>query len=132
MKKLMDQYQPQQTNQRLLTFWQSCVLCLLLGSLAFVNWDAPRQISDPTNSALIVEFEQLTLANYHRDYFRSERKSADGGGNGGDDADHYAYISLLQVTVSTLFNTVADHSLPVLAANSLKYTLPLNRAPPCL
>lgn len=131
MKKLMDQYQPQQTNQHLLTFWQSCVLCLLLGSLAFVNWEDSRLPLDSANSALVAEFEQLTLANHHRDHFRSGLQPADSG-ESGHDTDQCAYLALLQITASTLIDTVAGYSLPVLAASNAKYTLPLNRAPPRL
>lgn len=133
MKQLMNQYYTQPINQRLFAFWQLCVLFLLLGSLAFINWESPRQTSDSASSALVADFEQLTLANHQREHFRSGLQPADSGGNeGGHDADQYTYLSLLQFTVSPLTNTVAGYSPPVLAAYNARYTLPLNRAPPRL
>lgn len=129
----MEQYYTQQINQRLLAFWQLCVLFLLLSSLAFINWEGSRQPSDSANSALVAEFEQLTLANHQRDHFRSGLQPADSGGSeGGHDADQYTNLSLLQITVSPLTNTVAGYCLSLLAGSNAKYTLPLNRAPPRL
>lgn len=129
----MKQTHTQQIDQRPASFWQLCILFLLLQSLAFTSWIDFRQATLSANSGFVAEFNQLTLAS-HRDHFRSLLNIKNLAGPNlfdGDNENHWlVFSSLLSVPVAMLLQPADLAYLTLLIPGDDKYQLPLNRAPP--
>ena len=131
--RFMEHYSTQQLDQPPASFWQLCVLLLLLNSLAFTGWIDLREVKTSGKSGFIAEFNQVTLANL-RDNYRSlldiknltEPKSSDG-----DSEQHWlVYSDILNFNFAALINVVNLHYLTFFIMEDIKYHLHPTRAPP--
>jgi len=129
----MNQYPTQQLDQRPDSFWQLCLLLLLLNSQAFTGWLDYRQLKTSVNSDFIAEFNHTTLANLGDNYRTllniknlTVPKSSDG-----DSEQHWlAHFNVLNLPFSALIDVENLHYLALFILDDVKYHLQPTRAPP--
>jgi len=129
----MKHYPTQQLDHRPASFWQQCVLLLLLNSLALIAWADFRQTTISGNSGFVAELNQVTLAN-HRDHFRSllniKNLAAPNSSDGNSEQHWLVYSTVLDLAIAALLHTAVLHYLTLSIIADIKYHSPLTRAPP--
>jgi len=129
----MKHYPLQQLDQRPASYWQLCVLLLLLNSLTFTGWVDFRHTTISGNSSFVNKFNQVNLAN-HRDHFRSLldiKKLPTPNSSDGDSEQHWLiHSTVLHLAVAVLLHIADLHYLTLFIIDDIKCSLPPTRAPP--